>query len=185
MYKLQKVSCYITSNCIRIDSHYSPLPVPISLWLLQAPNYHPSTLDTLCTMLIGHITLHSFPHPTFWQWYWSPHKVDINNSLIHGSWFRKEVISYQFIVSKSLIIMPDFSIYLYQCILFYYILLILARFPNSAMFLFLYDCVLWSLVVTVETVIDMMIDGPVKTMNYNICKSYTSIPTWLHYFCFV
>ena len=31
------------------------------------------------------------------------------------------------------------------------------------MFLFLYDHVLWSLAATLETVIDMMIDSPVKT----------------------
>ena len=121
IYQFRCVSHYIISNCIRIDRQYSPHPVPMSFWLLQAPNYHPSTLDTLHTLLIGHTTFPSFSHPTFQQWHWSPHKVDINNSLIHGSRFRKEVISYWFIVSKSLIIMPDFSINLYQCILFYYI----------------------------------------------------------------
>ena len=78
---------------------------------LKGPNYQPGTLDTLHTMLIGHTTFPSFLHPTSWQWHWSPHNVDINNSSIHGSWFRKEVISYQFIMSKSLIIMPDFSMY--------------------------------------------------------------------------
>ena len=33
---------------------------------------------------------------------------------------------------------------------------------NLCKVLFLYNCVLWSLVVALETVIDMMIDSPVK-----------------------
>ena len=106
---------------------------------------------------------HYFPgflHPIFGQWHWYPHNVDIeniinillkhsnwqkrefpwwgnvdiNNSLIHGSWFRKEVLSYQFIASKSLIIIPNFSISLHQCILFYYVQLILAQFLCYVMF---------------------------------------------------
>ena len=94
MNKLRQMSLSITSNCIRIDSQYSPHPVPMSLWLLQALNYHPSTPDMLQTMLIGNTTFPSFPHPTFWQWHWSLHNIYINNSSIHGSWFREEVISY-------------------------------------------------------------------------------------------
>ena len=82
-------------------------------------------LTYFCTMLISHTTLPGFPHPTFRQWHWSPDDVDINNSLIHGSQFRKEVVSYWFIVSKSLVIIPNFSISLHQCILFYYVSLIL------------------------------------------------------------
>ena len=45
--------------------------------------------DTLCKLLIGHTTFPSFPQPTFWQWLWSPYHMDINNSMIHGSQFRK------------------------------------------------------------------------------------------------
>ena len=134
MNKFWQVSHYITSNCIRIDSQYSPHSVPMLLWLFQTPNYHPSTPDTLHTMLIGHTTSPSFPCPTFGQWHWSPHNVDINNSLIHGSWFRKEVVSYWFIVSKSLVIIPNFSISLHQCILFYYVSLILSQFRIYVMF---------------------------------------------------
>ena len=134
MNKFRQVPCYITSNCIRIDSQYSPCPVPMSLWLLWAPNYHPGTPDTLCTMLIGHTTFPRFQHPIFRQWHWSPYNVDINNSSIYGSWFRKEVISYWFIASTSLIIMPNFSISLHQCILFCYVNLILAQFPLYVMF---------------------------------------------------
>ena len=37
------------------------------------------------------------------------------------------------------------------------------QFPIYVMFLFLYNHVLWSSAVTLETVIDMMIDSPVKT----------------------
>ena len=121
MYQFRNVSCYITTNCTRIDKQYSPHPVPMSFWLLKAPIIHQACLDTLCTMLIGHTTFPNFLHSTFQQWHWSPHNVDINNSSIHGSQFRKEVISHQFVMSKSLIFVPDFSIYLYKCILFYYI----------------------------------------------------------------
>ena len=125
MNMFRQVSHYITSNCIRIDSQYLPWPVPRLLWLLQAPDYHPSTPDTLCTMLIGYTTFPSFPCPIFRQWHCSPHNVDINNSSIHGSWFRKEVI----IAPKSLAIIPSFNISLHQCILFYYVSLILTQFP--------------------------------------------------------
>ena len=36
-HKFRNMSCYVTSNCIRIDSQNSPHPVPMSFWLLQAP----------------------------------------------------------------------------------------------------------------------------------------------------
>ena len=101
MCKFSNVSHSITWNCIGIDSQYPPCPVPMSLWLWQAPNYHPSTLDTLCAMLIGQTTFPSFLHPTFWQWHWCPHNMDIYNSQIHGSQFREYVISYCFVMSKS------------------------------------------------------------------------------------
>ena len=120
IYQFRNVSHYITSNCIRIDKQYSPHPVSMSFWLWQSPIICQAHLDTLHTMLIGHTTFSGFPHPTFHQWHWSPYNVDFNNSLIHGSRFRKEVISHQFVMSKSLIFMSDFSTYMYQCILMDY-----------------------------------------------------------------
>ena len=111
-------------------------------------------------MLIGHTTSPSFPWLIFWQWHCSPHHMDIYNSRIHGSWFRKQVISHRFIMSKSPIFVHDcnFSVYLYQCILFYSLQLIITQFSIYVSFLSVYDHVLWRLVVALETVIDMMID---------------------------
>ena len=158
---------------------------------LTSPNYQPSTLDTLCTMLVGHTTFPSFLHPTFRQWHWSPHNVDINNSSIHGSQFRKEVISYWYIVSKSLIIMPDFSMYLYQCILFLLYLIDFSMIFNLCnMFISLQSCFVklsshlrdcnrqddWHPMSNYELWI---------IMNYTICKPIWSCITWTHYSCFV
>ena len=134
MNKFGQVSCYITSNWIRIDSQYSPHSVP--MLALTLPNPKLSSQHTWHTLhqLIGHTTFPRFLHPTFRQWHWCPHNVDINNSSIHGSRFRKEVVSYQFFVSKSLVIIANFSISLHQCILFYYVSLILTQFPVYVMF---------------------------------------------------
>ena len=131
----------LLQNCLRINSQYSPHPVPISLWIWKTPNYHPSTFDTIRNMLTGYTIFPSFPQPTFWQWHWSPHNMDINNSSINGSWFRKEVISYQFIASKSLVIMPNFSAYLHQCILFLLCLIDFNTNSNLCNVLFFYDCI--------------------------------------------
>ena len=124
----------LLQNCIRINSQYSLHPAPISLWTWQTPNYHPSTFDTIYNTLTGYTTFPGFLQPTFRQWHWSPHNVDNNNSLIHGSHFKKEVISYQLVASKSLVIIPHFCISLHQCILFYYVSLILTPFPIYVMF---------------------------------------------------
>ena len=125
---------------------------------LEKSNIPQACLDTLCQMLIGHTTFPSFLWPTFWQCYWSPHHMDIYNSQIHGSQFRKQVISHCFILSKSPISMHDFSISLYQCVLFYFIQLLVSQFSIYVKFLSVYNCVLWRLVVTLETVIDVMIE---------------------------
>ena len=37
IHQFRNVSCYITSNYIRIDRQYSPHPVHNVIWLLQAP----------------------------------------------------------------------------------------------------------------------------------------------------
>ena len=92
-------------------------------------------------MLTGYTIFPSFLWPTFWQWHWSPHNRDINNPSIHGSQFRKDVISYWFVASKSLVIVPNFGTYLHQCVLF---LLCLINFNTNSNFcdvLFLYDCI--------------------------------------------
>ena len=71
-------------------------------------------------MLIGHTAFLSLLWPTFWQWHWSPHHMDIYNSQIHGSWFGKQVISHCIIMSKSPVLRHGFSICLHQNALFYF-----------------------------------------------------------------
>ena len=133
---------------------------------LTSPNYQPSTLDRFCTMLIGHTTFPSFPHPTFWQWHWYPDNVDIYKFQIHGSPFRKYVVWYHFVMSKSCIFGNVFCTYLYQWILFYLIQLIMTQFSICVWFFSVYDHVLCRLIVTSETVKDGMIDIPCQIMNY-------------------
>ena len=65
-------------------------------------------------------------------------------------------------MSKSPTFVHCFSIYLYQCILFHYIQLIVTQFSMHVWFLSVYNHVLLRLIVTLETVIDVMIDIPVK-----------------------
>ena len=155
---------------------------PHVILTLTSPNYQPSTLDTFCTMLISHTTFPSFPHPIFWQWHWSPHNVDIYNSQIHGSWFREYGISYHFVMSQSLIFVHAFSIYLYQCILFYSIQLIITQFSIYVRFLSVYDHVLWRLVVALETVIDMMIDICIcLTLTDHMCTLHIWLNEHLFY----
>ena len=109
---------------------------------LEKSNIPQACLDTLCQMFIGCTTFPSFPWPTFQQCHWSPHHVDIYNSQIHGSQFRKQVISYCFILSKSPILMHDFSISLYQEVLFYFIQLLVPQFSIYVKFLSVYNHVL-------------------------------------------
>ena len=61
--------------------------------------------------------------------------------------FRKQVILHHFVLSKSPVLMHDFSISLYQCVLFYFIQLIIAQFSIYVKFLSVYDHGLWRLVV--------------------------------------
>ena len=65
-------------------------------------------------------------------------------------------------MSKSLIFAHAFSMYIYQCILFYSIQLIITQLSIYVRFLSVYDHVLGGLLVILETVIDMMIDIAVK-----------------------
>ena len=109
---------------------------------LEISNTPQACLDTLCKLLIGHTTFPSFLQPTFQQLHWSPYHMDINNSSIHGSRIRKWIISHHFIMSKSPTFVHDFSIYLYQCILFYYIQLIVTQFSVHVQFLSVYYHVL-------------------------------------------
>ena len=125
---------------------------------LEKFNIPQACLDTLWQMLIGHTTFPSFPWPTFWQCHWSPHHVDIYNSQIHGSQFRKQVILYHFVLSKSPILIHEFNRSLFQGVLFYFIQLLVSQFSIYVKFLSVYNYVLYRLVVTLEIVIDMMID---------------------------
>ena len=106
MYKFRNVSCYITSNCIRIDRQYSPHPVPMSFWLLQGPIINQAHLAHFAPCWLATLLFQVFNIPLSGNDIGLHHNVDINNSLIHGCWSRKEVISHQFLMSKSLIIMP-------------------------------------------------------------------------------
>ena len=133
----------LPQNCLRINSQYSPCPVPVSLWTWQTQTYHPSTFDTICNMLTDYTNFPKFPQPSFQQWHWSPHNMDMNNSSIHGSQFRKEAISYQFIASKSLVII---LISVHTCIDVSYFLLCLIDFntlSNLCDVLFFYNHI-WS-----------------------------------------
>ena len=92
--------------------------------------------------------------------------MDIYNFQVHGSQFRIQVISHHFIMSKAPVLMHDFSIGLHQYVLFYFLHLIIAQLPNDVKFLSVYNHVLWRLVVTLETVTDMMIDIYITRTNH-------------------
>ena len=80
---------------------------------LGKPDLTQAHLDTVCQIFPR------FPQPTFWQCHWFPCHMDIYNSQLPDYQFRKQAILYHFVVSKLLIIMHDFSIKLYKCVLLY------------------------------------------------------------------
>ena len=137
---------FTCSNYTKIEeeltnsTHLVDFPCHNDSWKLEIPQAH---LDTLCYMIIGHVTFPSFLQPTFWQCHWSPCHMDIYNSQISDYQFRKSAILFHFILSKSLLIMHDFSLKLYKCILFYCIKLIISQFSIYLKFLTVYDHVLW------------------------------------------
>ena len=63
---------------------------------------------------------------------------------------------------------------------FYFLHLIIAQFSNDVKFLSVYDCVLWRLVVALETVIDMMIDIYI-TLADHMCTMYIWLNEHLFY----
>ena len=65
-------------NCFRIKSVLTSSSSHVVVNLL-APNYNPSTFDTIHNMLNGYNIFPSFPWHNFQQWHWSPHNTDINN----------------------------------------------------------------------------------------------------------
>ena len=131
----------LLQNCLRIRSVLTSSSSHVVVNLL-APHYHPSTFDTIHNMLNGYNIFPSFPWPTFQQWHWSPHNMDINNPWFMVLKSEKDIISYQFVASKSLIIILKSSTYSHQCIL---LLLCLIDFTKNSSFcdvLFLYNCTL-------------------------------------------
>ena len=153
---------------------------------LEKSNIPQACLDKLCKMLIGHTTFPSFLCPIFWQCHWSPYHVDIYISQIHGSQFRKRVILHGLILSKSPVLMHYFSISLYQCILFYFIQLIIAQFSIYVKFLWVYNCVLLGLVVALETVIDAMIDICIpRVLTNHTCTLHIWLNDYYHLFTMI
>ena len=93
---VQSIAFRKETLCTSFRKCYAILPqiaweLTVSTHLIQSPycfdSYKPQiiihahlTHFALCWLTT--LLFPSFPRPTFWQWHWSPHKVDINNSLI-------------------------------------------------------------------------------------------------------
>ena len=185
MYQFRTVSYYITSNCIRIDRQYSPCPVPMSSWLLQAPTINQAHLTHFAPCWLATLLFQVFCIP-----------ISSNDIGLHTMWIlitpqfmvlnsEKKVISHRLIMSKIT------CIYAW----FHYILV-----PMHPVLLYLidYSTIFNSCKVSISLqscfvkLSSHLRDcnrhddwHSCQNMDYNICKPIQSCPTWIRYFHFV
>ena len=177
MYQFRNVSCYIILNWTRIDKQYSSCPVPMSFWLLKPHISHRHALTHFATCWLATLLSQVFCNPL------SNNGIGLHTMCICITprfMVLKSGNKWSHIISlcqKSPIFVHDFSIYLYQCILFLFYIIAYNLIFNLCTVLSVYDCVLWRLVVALETVIDMMIDNPVKLWIILFVTPIRSCPT--------